>query len=338
MGVRRATIAFHSGSALPEVTEGKLRTFIVSVRNKEGRVHTFCAHYLNQYPLYSEDGCGECPDDDSHADGCPETGWYYDESNFEYDHCYWRVRGEVIEWAAMPCHPDAKKELNPPLGGAKRLLNRPRPGEKPTMTDAVLTYHGSEEAKRVRVERCEAHITADRIRSGYGYGRENGQFRACAIGCQVYDIAAERGVDWRELHSQPLHRIVAEDYGWPEWLCHFEDSIFEGLPDKKKAEWPLRLVEAVPVGKDISNVRHQILAFIQRENEKLQLANSALFDGDVRAAILGAANACGEVAALHERAAAGEHISSAARSAARSAASAVHEKIADALIDFLKSA
>ena len=130
----------------------------------------------------------------------------------------------------------------------------------------LLTYHCDPDVKAARIARCKAHIEADRLRA-QTYGEENGRFIACAIGCQLYDIAAERGVDWRDINNDEInrHRIVADDYGWPDWLCWLEDTLFEGLPESRCAGWPLELVEAVPVGVDIEPVRHRLMAFIQRE-------------------------------------------------------------------------
>ena len=175
----------------------------------------------------------------------------------------------------------------------------------------MLTYHGSEEAKAIRIERCKAHMTADRLRAGAYADTDGERFVACAIGCQVYDIALERGVDPIQLIDESdVHALVAEDYGWPEWLAHLEDRIFEGLPQAEKAGWPLRLAEAVPVGKDIDFVRHQIGSFILRE------VSLKSFD---HVAFPAVAAAIERVAALHD---AREPKESAAWDAAASAADA----------------
>lgn len=207
------------------------------------------------------------------------------------------------------------------------------------MTAAILTYYNDPARKAVRIERCKAHMEADRLRAGT-YGDQDGEkFVACAIGCQIYDIAQERGVSWGSLRNGK-HKVVADDYGWPEWLCWLEDTIFEGLPPDQRAGWPLRLVTAVPVGRDISAVRHRFLAFIAREVVQ--------FDRE-RFPDVAAANEL--VAVLHERAAAGDMPTTEAWSAARSAAeiaaasaawsaarSAAYSNIADKLIELLEAA
>ena len=96
-------IYFIKGSE-PLCMEGDMRCLLAVVRGKDGRVRTIPAYYLNRYPLEYQDPCDErgCPKDENHEDGCPTTGWFYDESNFEYDHCYHPLGGEVIAWAALP--------------------------------------------------------------------------------------------------------------------------------------------------------------------------------------------------------------------------------------------
>ena len=92
---------FHHATT-PPVKPGSMQSFIV-LTEREGRKASFAAHYLNQYPLEYEDGC-EAPEcaEGKHEDGCPTTGWFYDESNFDYDHCYFRLDGTVLAWAPIP--------------------------------------------------------------------------------------------------------------------------------------------------------------------------------------------------------------------------------------------
>ena len=92
---------FHHATT-PPVKPGSMQSFIVLTEH-DGRKTSCAAHYLNQYPLEYENGC-EAPEcaEGKHEDGCPTTGWFYDESNFEYDHCYYRLKGTVLAWAPIP--------------------------------------------------------------------------------------------------------------------------------------------------------------------------------------------------------------------------------------------
>lgn len=98
---------------VPEIKSGDMDTFIIMTRSKEGRQAVFPAYYLNAYPLNYDDPCDErgCPKDAEHEDGCPTTGWFYDESNFEYDNCYHSISAEVIAFASLPTVEDVKSSI-----------------------------------------------------------------------------------------------------------------------------------------------------------------------------------------------------------------------------------
>lgn len=94
------TLKFSDGSTLPEVRRGSLMDCII-VTEHSGQRASFAAYYLNAFPLDHGDDC-ICKTEADHDDGCPTTGWFYDESNFEYDNCYHAVTGTVLLWAPIP--------------------------------------------------------------------------------------------------------------------------------------------------------------------------------------------------------------------------------------------
>jgi hypothetical protein len=100
-------LVFNTG--IPIVKDGSLRSFIVMTRGKT-KEHVFAAYYLNRYPLEYDPDC-VCKNEDDHEDGCPTTGWFYDNSNFEYDNCYHALEGEVIAWAELPTPGTVKAAL-----------------------------------------------------------------------------------------------------------------------------------------------------------------------------------------------------------------------------------
>lgn len=99
-GERREAIAleFRPGNETPDVKQGSYSGFIVVTENDNGKHFAFAGYYLNAYPLqYDECRCKEpC------EDGCPTTGWFYDESNFEYENCYYPISSRVVRWAPIP--------------------------------------------------------------------------------------------------------------------------------------------------------------------------------------------------------------------------------------------
>lgn len=96
---------------VPDVAEREMQAFIIASRsNYDGQVRTFCGYYLNGYLLdYQGEECPQCPGPDKDGccprdilDGCPTTGWFHDESNFEYDDCYYRIEGTILAFAEIP--------------------------------------------------------------------------------------------------------------------------------------------------------------------------------------------------------------------------------------------
>lgn len=106
------SLNFVTGS-VPEVRKANMEFFVILTKNEDGNWHCFTAYYLNAYPLNYEESCEErgCQKDESHEDGCPTTGWFYDESNFEYEHCYNKISGEVLAYAPLPSAEDVKASL-----------------------------------------------------------------------------------------------------------------------------------------------------------------------------------------------------------------------------------
>lgn len=105
-GERREAIAldFHTGDETPDVKRGSYAGFIVVTENDNGKHFAFAGYYLNAYPLDYGDSCpkGDGCHGDGCDDGCPTTGWFYDESNFEYENCYYPISTKVVRWAPIP--------------------------------------------------------------------------------------------------------------------------------------------------------------------------------------------------------------------------------------------
>jgi hypothetical protein len=137
----------------------------------------------------------------------------------------------------------------------------------------MLSYHNDPAVKQKYVERFAAHRAADAVVQGQGY--ENG--RGCFVGCTLQNYK----------HSQ-----FPVELGWPEWLAHLADSIFEGLPKKDAPQFGADLLDAVPVGVDLEPVRWH-LAIARHERQIAALAsNTEGYVAACRAAILGVIAYC----------------------------------------------
>jgi hypothetical protein len=139
------------------------------------------------------------------------------------------------------------------------------------------------------LDQSRAHYAADMLIQGTYGEKEGGTFRGCSVGCHLMHIGPER--------DHGPHATVAGHYGYPEWLAHLQDNVFEGLPDDECNRWHLQLAEALydlPDNYDWQAARHRGHAAILRV--ALQHAGTA-------------ASVVQTVIGLHERAARGEAVS-----------------------------
>jgi len=125
-----------------------------------------------------------------------------------------------------------------------------------------LTYYGDPDLKARLVANMREHRAADRLMKGLyfgsAYGGEGMEFRGCAVGCTVAEfVAAERGISLLEVRADKglnPHKEWARITGLPLWLAYADDRLFESLPGEESLDWPVRLLEAVPVGVDLGPV------------------------------------------------------------------------------------
>jgi len=173
----------------------------------------------------------------------------------------------------------------------------------------VLTYHNDPALKERAVEAAKQHAEIDRLRAGT-YGEMNKGFHGCSVGCDAYDITGH------VVGIEP-HAITSEYFGFPEWLEHLRDQIFEELPEDERNDFHVRLKAAVPVGVDLEPVRHKLAI---RRLDRLIEAQMQVRGGDAADQVLSALRC---VRSCHEAEIGQDRCNvdwSAAESAARSAA------------------
>ena len=185
----------------------------------------------------------------------------------------------------------------------------------------MIAYHGQQEIKDAIIAQLEKHCAADEIVKGQYW--KNG--KGCAVGCT--------------LHSAD-HIEYENRFGIPQNLAYLEDCIFEGLPNKTAMDWPIRFMDAVKVGTNLSCVGWQFLHWI--------LTDENINPGIKHPLVRGAVQQCADLLVLLINGASGvpwnaaenaaeSAAESAARSAARSAESA-YEKMASKLIELIEVA
>jgi len=156
---------------------------------------------------------------------------------------------------------------------------------------AMRAFHGSVAIKEKYVARVKAHAEADKIVKGKYW--ENG--KGCAVGCTI------EGTE---------HSRYETELGIPAAIAHVEDYLFETMPNEDAVKFPLRLLEAIPVGADLSLVSVNLIVYMLEDVLNIKEVQE---DEAVGTAIRG-------VIDLWKRVQVGDEPDAAAESAAESAA------------------
>ena len=102
-------------------------------------------------------------------------------------------------------------------------------------------------------------MKADRLVRGT-YGQKNGDsFRGCAVACLVAETALERHVFGEGTETKLL---FPEVLGWPVWLAHLIDALFEALEVDEAVEFPLKVIKAIPEGVDLEGVETKLHIYL----------------------------------------------------------------------------
>src|SRR6185437_1787258 len=130
----------------------------------------------------------------------------------------------------------------------------------------MLTFHNDPNLKLKYVQRFEAHRKMDEVIQGTGF--ENG--RGCFVGCTLnkYD-----------------HEAFETELGWPKWLAHLADSIFEGLSEEGAPQFGTDLLEAVPVGVVLEPVWWKLAILRHQRQLEVLKVNTEEYTEQVRQAI-----------------------------------------------------
>lgn len=185
----------------------------------------------------------------------------------------------------------------------------------------MLSFFGDQGLKNAVVERVQEHQRLDQILQGkYWEQCDDGVFRGCGIGCVTH---SSDHMDFERLLQLPVA------------LAYLYEHIFESLPGEDANAWPLRFIQAVPVGVDLDLVLPKFVHWI--------LADP---DGIRRHADAATRPIIGTLTGMYARRIAGEPFNeSAAESAARAARSAAWraaemaaiDRQADKLVEILES-
>ena len=120
----------------------------------------------------------------------------------------------------------------------------------------MISFFGNQCLRDAVVGRVREHQRLDQIAQRIYWDGSKG----CAIGCV--------------LHSGE-HMAFEEQLGLPVFLAYMDEHIFESLPLVEAKAWPLRFIEAVPVGVDLELVFPRFMHWLLSDPEGMrQYANA----------------------------------------------------------------
>lgn len=181
---------------------------------------------------------------------------------------------------------------------------------------AVLSYHDDKAVKTKFVARARAHQKADEIVKGQYW--EDG--KGCAVGCLVHGSS---------------HNKLAEELAIPLQMAYLIDRLFEGMPIEAAKKFPLRFVQAIPVGADLEKVMDRFfLALLSDPKQGVMLSANDSVRSRIQTVIaLYTRQVAADYPSAQEWRAAYSAADSAASSAAYSAADRAADRAADSAAD-----
>jgi len=122
----------------------------------------------------------------------------------------------------------------------------------------------TKERRQQFLDNSIAHFEADEKLIKRTFGKMNGQFKGCSVGCHAYDILGANQQAFEQIDQQnfddSIHQFVSDHYDYPVWLAHLQDWVFEKLPDGDNRKWHVELakaVHAVPDDVDWQSILHK---------------------------------------------------------------------------------
>ena len=170
----------------------------------------------------------------------------------------------------------------------------------------MTAYNNDPEFKATSVNHAIRHrdfdllVTGVYVRelAGHHYSDRGGSthniVKGCSVGCDAYDITGRS-----DISDIMIHQVTAQHFGFPVWLEHLRDKLYEGLPDyNTRANWHVNIKLAIPcgfTGEQFEQVRLKLLLDMLSDNT--DALNDAVFTSrevlpvvqQVREALQGAA-------------------------------------------------
>lgn len=155
--------------------------------------------------------------------------------------------------------------------------------------EKLIAFHGRQSAKDKYLKRVLAHAKADQIVKGQfvkGQYWENG--KGCAVGCTIHGSN---------------HDAYETELGIPWQIAYLEDTLFEELPNDLAMTFPVRFLESITPGADLSLVVAKLMVW-QFEDEKYGIKHGEEIKKDKELMDM-----CTEVVSAYKRVLNGEVVS-----------------------------
>lgn len=127
----------------------------------------------------------------------------------------------------------------------------------------LIAFKNTSITKPIILKQLRAHLKADAVVKGR-YWKDG---KGCAVGCTI--------------HSSN-HAEYEGRFGIPQMLAYLEDCIFEGLPNGHAQKWPIRFIDAVKPGTDLSRVAWKFLHWLLTDKEVNPGINHPLVRGAIK--------------------------------------------------------
>ena len=114
----------------------------------------------------------------------------------------------------------------------------------------MLAFHNDQHIKDFYVARVLAHQQADEIVQGQYWHHGKG----CAVGCTLHATGGD-------------HARYETELGIPRQIAHFQDRLFEALPNGEAKTFPLAFLTAIPVGAELSLVMPRLMVWLLADAE-----------------------------------------------------------------------
>ena len=155
----------------------------------------------------------------------------------------------------------------------------------------MTAYHNDPAFKTASIVRASWHREDDLLIAGSYTSNvldSNGanKLKGCSVGCDAHDIIGRQNIgafideDVHEI-DEDVHEITAKHFGFPVWIEHVRDTVFEKLDWDARNDWHVNIKRAIPcgfTGPQFEQVRLKFLKLVMQDNI---VALSQLDLGDV---------------------------------------------------------